>query len=560
MVDGRARGRSGAGAAAGRPETHDGALLGDEGRPGDRAAHAGRARRARPGAPVRRRLARVRRLRQGRDHRRAAARATRRACPRVSGRSCARISTSRARSHAAWPLRRRCCRSGAPCYHALTWGWLAGELVCARRARRGAFVRDAWPSRCGLDLGIGLAAATTLAGGCCGRVRRPGTVCSAFMADEPDPRLTLVYAQPPVRIDPPGATPDLLSIGAPAVNGVATARAMAHALRAARRAAACSPATLALGAASRRVGADALTGRPLRYGPTGYELAGTPSVLGPAADAFGHTGAGGGSHGAWPSLRTGFSFLTADLRSQDGDARAASAARRAPRRGAGMSGAAPEHLVVVMADQLAAAFLPCYGHRGGACPAPDRARALGRRSSRAPTAPRRCARRRARRMLAGRRPSAIGVFDNAAELAASTPTIAHLLRAAGYHTVLAGKMHFVGPDQLHGFEERLTTDVYPAGLRLDARLAPAVGDAPALVPQHVRRARRRGARGGDADGLRRRGVLPGGRADPRARAAAGSAAVLPGRLVHEPARPVGGARPPLGHLRRAARSIRRRCR
>ena len=25
-----------------------------------------------------------------------------------------------------------------------------------------------------------------------------------------------------------------------------------------------------------------------------------------------------------------------------------------------------------------------------------------------------------------------------------------------------GKMHFVGPDQLHGFEERLTTDIYPA--------------------------------------------------------------------------------------------------
>jgi lipoprotein-releasing system ATP-binding protein len=25
-------------------------------------------------------------------------------------------------------------------------------------------------------------------------------------------------------------------------------------------------------------------------------------------------------------------------------------------------------------------------------------------------------------------------------------------------------MHFVGPDQLHGFEQRLTTDVYPADL------------------------------------------------------------------------------------------------
>ena len=66
-------------------------------------------------------------------------------------------------------------------------------------------------------------------------------------------------------------------------------------------------------------------------------------------------------------------------------------------------------------------------------------------------------------MLAGRRASAIGAFDNAAELPAATPTIVHLLRASGYHTVLAGKMHFVGPDQLHGFEERLTTDVYPAG-------------------------------------------------------------------------------------------------
>ena len=36
------------------------------------------------------------------------------------------------------------------------------------------------------------------------------------------------------------------------------------------------------------------------------------------------------------------------------------------------------------------------------------------------------------------------------------------LRRAGYQTCLSGKMHFVGPDQLHGFEERLTTDIYPA--------------------------------------------------------------------------------------------------
>lgn len=63
--------------------------------------------------------------------------------------------------------------------------------------------------------------------------------------------------------------------------------------------------------------------------------------------------------------------------------------------------------------------------------------------------------------MTGLLPSATRVYDNAAEFASSIPTYAHHLRRAGYQTCLSGKMHFVGPDQLHGFEERLTTDVYP---------------------------------------------------------------------------------------------------
>ena len=63
--------------------------------------------------------------------------------------------------------------------------------------------------------------------------------------------------------------------------------------------------------------------------------------------------------------------------------------------------------------------------------------------------------------MSGQLPSVTGVYDNAAEFASSIPTYAHHLRRAGYQTCLSGKMHFVGPDQLHGFEERLTTDVYP---------------------------------------------------------------------------------------------------
>jgi choline-sulfatase len=64
--------------------------------------------------------------------------------------------------------------------------------------------------------------------------------------------------------------------------------------------------------------------------------------------------------------------------------------------------------------------------------------------------------------MAGQLPSRTRVYDNAAEFASDIPTYAHHLRRAGYQTALSGKMHFVGPDQMHGFEERLTTDIYPA--------------------------------------------------------------------------------------------------
>jgi choline-sulfatase len=91
-------------------------------------------------------------------------------------------------------------------------------------------------------------------------------------------------------------------------------------------------------------------------------------------------------------------------------------------------------------------------------------RALATRSVRfvnAYTASPLCAPARAA-LMSGQLPSRTRVYDNAAEFAASIPTFAHHLRRAGYRTVLSGKMHFVGPDQLHGFEERLTTDIYPA--------------------------------------------------------------------------------------------------
>jgi choline-sulfatase len=69
-------------------------------------------------------------------------------------------------------------------------------------------------------------------------------------------------------------------------------------------------------------------------------------------------------------------------------------------------------------------------------------------------------------MMAGKLPSNIEVYDNGSEFRASIPTFVHHLRRGGYETILSGKMHFIGPDQLHGFEQRLTKELQPVGFHL----------------------------------------------------------------------------------------------
>ncbi|KAK8065564.1 choline-sulfatase [Apiospora hydei] len=63
-------------------------------------------------------------------------------------------------------------------------------------------------------------------------------------------------------------------------------------------------------------------------------------------------------------------------------------------------------------------------------------------------------------LITGLLPMKIGAYDNASQISSDWPTYAHYLRSKGYHTALAGKMHFIG-DQLHGYETRLTSDIYP---------------------------------------------------------------------------------------------------
>lgn len=70
--------------------------------------------------------------------------------------------------------------------------------------------------------------------------------------------------------------------------------------------------------------------------------------------------------------------------------------------------------------------------------------------------------------MTGRLCSNIRAWDNAVHIPADIPTFAHYLRVMGYRTCLSGKMHFIGPDQFHGFEERGTTDICPSGFNWTA--------------------------------------------------------------------------------------------
>ncbi|WP_342325491.1 choline-sulfatase [Kosakonia sp. BYX6] len=114
-----------------------------------------------------------------------------------------------------------------------------------------------------------------------------------------------------------------------------------------------------------------------------------------------------------------------------------------------------------MADQLTASALKTYGNKVSLTPNIDKLANEGVVFESAYCNSPLCAPSRAS-LMTGQFISNNAVYDNAAEFHADSPTFCHYLREQGYHTWLSGKMHFCGPDQLHGFDERLTTDIYPA--------------------------------------------------------------------------------------------------
>lgn len=125
------------------------------------------------------------------------------------------------------------------------------------------------------------------------------------------------------------------------------------------------------------------------------------------------------------------------------------------------------NFLFIQADQLASRILPAYGNKIAKTPNIDQLANQGVVFEHAYCNYPLCSPSRFS-MMSGLLPTNAGAYDNGAEFPASLPTFAHYLRLSGYQTCLSGKMHFIGPDQLHGFEERVTTDIYPSDFNWSA--------------------------------------------------------------------------------------------
>lgn len=126
------------------------------------------------------------------------------------------------------------------------------------------------------------------------------------------------------------------------------------------------------------------------------------------------------------------------------------------------------NILLIMADQLVPFLTGAYGHKVVKTPNLDMLVEKGIRFDAAYTPCPICSPARSA-LMTGKYASNIKVYDNASPFGCDEPTFAHYLVNEGYDVVLSGKMHFIGPDQLHGFSRRLTTDIFPSNFEWTTR-------------------------------------------------------------------------------------------
>ena len=117
------------------------------------------------------------------------------------------------------------------------------------------------------------------------------------------------------------------------------------------------------------------------------------------------------------------------------------------------------NILLLLTDEHGAQFSGTYGHPFIATPAMDRLAAEGVTFDAAYCNNPLCVPSRLS-FMTGQYTHRCRAWDNATPLAPDAVTWPHLLRAQGYDVALSGKMHLIGDDLLHGFQEQLARDLH----------------------------------------------------------------------------------------------------
>lgn len=211
------------------------------------------------------------------------------------------------------------------CYHALTIGWLCGAIIRRVDGRSlGEFFAEELGRPLGLDAWIGLPESEEYR---VGRIERD----PKSPWDEPpatDPVQKSIWENPP--LFPADGLPwnscAWHAAEIPGGGGLATARAMARYYGCLARGGEIDGVrilrenTIHAGRNERSRFYDPYILETMAFG-TVFALQTEQRHLGPPSDAFGHGGAGGSIHGAWPSSRTGFSYTMNQMRIDPDDSR-----------------------------------------------------------------------------------------------------------------------------------------------------------------------------------------------------------------------------------------------
>lgn len=214
----------------------------------------------------------------------------------------------------------------ADVYHAFTFGWLCGALLrCVDGRSVGRFFAEEVASPLGLDAWIGLPA--ELEDRVAELAYAPSWSLSRRWDREAfaeDGLLRAVWGNPPVfpADHIPWNRPDYHRAEIPGAGAIATARAMARLYGCLAGGGELDGVRL-LSAETLELGRHALvrTRDPLLDGPMalafGFQVQTEENTFGPPGDAFGHNGAGGSVHCAWPTEGAGVSYAMNTMRDDE---------------------------------------------------------------------------------------------------------------------------------------------------------------------------------------------------------------------------------------------------